>query len=275
VGFDREVSAVRETPATLITMPHSHFAEKARWALDRLGLPYREQPHVPLLHLLATKRHGGRGVPVLLHAGRRLTDSTDILVHADAHCGGDRLYPRDPALRGLVEALEERFDTLLGPHTRRWAYAQLLPERRLLRRMMSRGVPRLEALLLPALMPVVVPLIRSAFRITPDSAQRSLQQVQATFAEVAALLSDGRSFLAGDRFSAADLTFAALASPVLLPAACGASYPALDEVPAALRDEVQRLRDTVAGRFALRLYAQARTAPPPTGTATASAPAPS
>ena len=59
------------------------------WALDRLALPYFEQPHIPLLHRLPTTRHGGRGVPVLLHAGRCLTDSTDILVHADAQAGGD------------------------------------------------------------------------------------------------------------------------------------------------------------------------------------------
>jgi glutathione S-transferase len=74
----------------------------------RLALPYREQAHMPLLHRLPTTRHGGRGVPVLLHQGTRLVDSTDILVHADAFCGGDRLYPRDAAQRHEVESLEER-----------------------------------------------------------------------------------------------------------------------------------------------------------------------
>jgi glutathione S-transferase len=261
--------------AVLITMPHSHFAEKARWALDRLALPYREQPHIPLLHRLPTTRYGGRGVPLLLHAGRCLTNSTDILVHVDAHAGGHRLYPGDPALRSAVDTLEERFDSVLGPHARRWAYHEMLPDRRRLRRMMARGVPRFEALLLPAIMPIVVPLIRKAFRIAPDSARRSLQQVREVFVEVDALLSDGRRFLVGDRFSAADLTFAALASPVLLPPGCGASYPALDEVPAAMREQSLRLRDSAAGRFALRLYAEERRAVSPTGTVPASAPAPS
>ena len=244
----------------LITMPHSHYAEKARWALDRLALPYREEVHIPLLHRLPTTRHGGRGVPVLLHQGRRLVDSTDILVHADAFCGGDRLYPHDAAQRHEVEALEERFDEALGPHTRRWAYAQLLPERRLLRRMMSRGVPRFEAIVLPLLVPILVPLIRAAFRITPDSAERSRQRVHEVFREVDELLRDGRRFLVGDRFTAADLTFAALSSPVLLPAGCGASYPHVDAVPVAMRDEILRLRESAAGRFALRLYAQERVA---------------
>jgi glutathione S-transferase len=246
------------TPAVLITMPHSHYAEKARWALDRVALPYREEPHVPLFHRLATKRHGGGSVPVLVHGDRRLVDSTDILAHADAAGGGDLLYPREPALRKEVEALEERFDTGLGPHTRRWAYAQLLPESRLLRRAMSRGVPRLEASALALTMPLVLGLIRSSFRITPESAQRSLERVRAVFREVDERLADGRRYLVGERFTAADLTFAALAAPVLFPAGCRAAYFALDEAPAAMREEVLRLRNSGAGRFALRAYLEER-----------------
>jgi glutathione S-transferase len=252
-------------PAILITMPHSHYAEKARWALDWLALPYREEPHVPLLHLLATARHGGRSVPVLVHGSSRFVDSSDIVAHADAACGGDRLYPRDPALRREVESLEERFDEELGPHTRRWAYAQLLPETLLLRQAMSRGVPRLEASLLPVMMPLVLRLVRSMLRITPESARRSLERVRAIFGEVDERLGDGRRYLVGERFTAADLTFAALSAPVLFPAGYRAAYLALDEAPTEMRKEVLRLRDTEAGRFALRLFSRERVRYPARG----------
>ncbi|WP_175848108.1 glutathione S-transferase family protein [Burkholderia arboris] len=245
-------------PAVLITMPHSHYSEKARWALDRLAQPYREQPHAPLLHRLATLPNGGSSVPLLLHRGARFTDSTDILVHIDLLQGGDCLYPRDTALRQEVEALETQFDEVLGPHARRWAYAQLLPERRLLLHVMSRGVPRFEAAVLPVILPGVVRLIRTALRITPDSAARSIERVRGIFTEIDGRLDDGRRFLVGERFTAADLTFAALAAPVLFPAGYRAAYPALDAVPPAMRDEVLRLRDTAAGQFALRLYAEER-----------------
>lgn len=244
--------------AILITMPHSHFAEKARWALDWVSLPYREEPHVPLLHMLATKPKGGRSVPVLVHGGQRFVDSTPILVHADSVCGGDRLYPSDATRRQEVESLEDHFDEVLGPHARRWAYAQLLPERRLLHRMMTRGVPRAEAALLPVIMPIVTRIIRSAFRITPETAQRSLDRIFETFGEVDGRLKDGRRYLAGERLTAADITFASLASPVLLPAGCRAAYPEIDEVPAAMREVVLRLRDSDAGRFAQNLYLQER-----------------
>ena len=245
-------------PAVLITMPHSHYAEKARWALDWLSLPYIEEAHVPLLHRLATRRHGGRSVPVLVDGPRRCVDSTDVLVYADSTCGGGRLYPRDAGQRAEVEELEERFDEMLGPHTRRWAYAQLLPHTDLLRRMMSRGVPQYEAALLPMMMPVVTSLVRKALRITPDSAQRSLQRVREVFQEVGERLKDGRPFLVGGRLSAADIAFASLAAPVILPAGNRAAHPGIDEVPAAMREVVCSLRDTRAGQFAENLFSRER-----------------
>lgn len=247
--------------AILITMPHSHYSEKARWALDRLALPYREEPHVPLLHRFATRRNGGGSVPVLVHGSKRLVDSSAIVAHADAWCGGDGLYPRDPELRREVEALEERFDEQLGPHTRRWAYAQLLAQPRLLVPLVSRGVPRLEAMLLPLVMPFFRYMVRSRLRITPESAQRSLERVKGMFCDVDLMLADGRRFLVGQRFSAADLTFAALAAPVLFPAGYGGAYPAFEEVPETMRAEVSSLRDTNAGRFAMGLFLHERSGP--------------
>ena len=245
--------------AVLITIPLSHYCEKARWALDRVALPYREEPHAPLLHRLATSRHDGGTVPVLVHESQRFTDSTAILVHADAVRGGGLLYPRVAVERSEVDAFEELFDTGLGPHTRRWAYAHLLPHAELLRQVWSRGgVPRLEAGLLPLITPLVRRLVRTAYKITPESAQRSLERVHGVFRQVDERLADGRRFLVGECFSDADLTFAALAAPVLFPDECRAAHPALDDVPVALRDEVFRLRDTEAGRFALRLYTQER-----------------
>ena len=221
-------------------------------------MPYREEPHAPLLHRLWTPRYGGGTVPVLVHGAHRLVSSTDILGYADTVCGGGRLYPPEAALSREVKALEAHFDAELGPHTRRWAYAQLLPETGLLRQVWAQRVPRLEAGLVPAIVPIARKLVRAAYGVTPDGAARSLERVHAIFAEVSACLDERRGFLVGDRFTAADLTFAALAAPVVFPAGCRAVLPALEAVPGGMRDEVLRLRDTPAGEFALRLYACSR-----------------
>ena len=160
--------------AILITIPLSHYCEKARWALDRVNFPYIEEPHVPLLHRLATKRNDGGTVPVLVHGNHRLINSTDILIYADRVSGGDLLYPRDSTLRREVDVLEVLFDTQLGPHTRRWAYAQLLPQSKLIRYIWSQRVPRFEANLLPVITPLARRLVSASYKITPESVQRSL-----------------------------------------------------------------------------------------------------
>ena len=246
----------------LVTIPISHYCEKARWGLDRAALPYCEEPHAPLLHRLATKRNERGTVPVLVHEGQRLCDSTAILKHADAACGGNLLYPRDVELRREVEALEERFDTELGPNTRRWAYEQVLPQTKLIRSLWMRDVPPLEARVIPMITPIVRRLVRMGYKITPESARRSLDRVRGVFRQVDEPINDGRRFLVGDCFTAADLTLAALAAPVLLPPECRAVQPALEDLPANLREEILRFRETSAGRFALRMFSQERRSPP-------------
>ncbi|MBS0213268.1 MAG: glutathione S-transferase family protein [Proteobacteria bacterium] len=243
----------------LITMPHSHYCEKARWALDYSGIAYIEQAHPPLLHMLATKPRGGRSVPVLVHDGGTLIDSTDILLYLDER--GANLFPRDERLRNDALQLEDDFDKVLGPHARRWVYSQLLPHSRLLLKVMTPGATVLERIAYPAMLPFVKRLIRKSLRITPASAERSLGFVHQTFAHVEQRLRDGRPYLVGEQFTGADVTFAALAAPVLLPPKYGGYMPGLDEVPAAMREEIVRLRATVAGHFALRLFDAHRGAP--------------
>ncbi len=71
-------------------------------------------------------------------------------------------------------------------------------------------------------------------------------------------MADGRRYLVADRFTSADLTFAALAAPVLLPDRGIPAYPAVEVVLDAMRNVVESLRETSAGEFGLRMYAQER-----------------
>jgi glutathione S-transferase len=245
-------------PAVLITIPLSHYCEKARWGLDHVGLAYREETHAPLFHLRATKGNGGSSVPLLVQGPNRCTDSTDILKHADAVRGGDILYPRDAQRRREVEELEEHFDSELGTQVRRWVYGSLLDDTALMRSLWSSRTPPFEGRMISVLTPVVRALVRQAYKVTPAGAQRSLERVRAVFSTVDSRLSDGRRYLSGERFTAADLTFASLAAPALFPAQCRAVMPTLEAVPAPMRAEIERFRETVAGQFALRLYAQER-----------------
>ena len=78
----------------LITIPFSHYCEKARWALERGRVGFREEPHAPFFSRLATRRHGGKAstVPVFVKDDKTLlTDSTDILHFVDALAVGSQL----------------------------------------------------------------------------------------------------------------------------------------------------------------------------------------
>jgi glutathione S-transferase len=237
----------------LVTIPFSHYCEKARWALDRSGIAYREDGHLPLFSWIAALRAGGHRTVPSLHTGAgAIADSTDILRWCDRHGQAPPLF--DDAAPAIAE-LEERFDRSFGPHTRRLAYFHLLPGLRA-RVADTHGVPRAEIAVARALAGPIAALMRRGMNIDAASAARSRARIDEIFAEVAARL-DGRRYLVGDRLSAADLTFAALAVPVLGPPELADLVP-LDRAPPALADLLAHYRATPAGRFALRLYAEER-----------------
>jgi glutathione S-transferase len=76
----------------LITIPISHYSEKARWALDYRNRPYTEKAQMPPFHRWATGKHGGQSVPVLVTETGSIHDSTEILHYLDRESGG-QLYP--------------------------------------------------------------------------------------------------------------------------------------------------------------------------------------
>lgn len=236
----------------------SHFCEKARWALDRAQVPYEEQSHAPLLHRIFTFRHNGATVPVLLLGSEVVAESSGILSYSDAFCGGGLLYPQDDGQKHEVEHWEAYFDRDLGPHVRRWLYGNLLPHKKLLVRLWSDGVPPLEARLVPAVLPIARILIRRGYKITPNGIAQSLKKIEDVFARVGDCLGDDREFLVGNRFTAADLTFAALSAPLLLPPQCPAAMPTSVSMPVDVMEQLLPFQESKAGKFTLRLYEKER-----------------
>ena len=249
----------------LLTIPISHFCEKARWALDRAAIGYREEPHLQFVHIWHARRAGGgRTVPVLVTGDGVLGDSSEILAWADAHLPEDRrLYPADGG--DAARRMEARFDAGLGPDGRLWMYHGTLPVVRELRPWALAGVPASERRAFTAAGRLLEPAIRRYLGVDAAAAAAALTRVDAVFDEVAGLLADGRPFLLGERFTAADLTFGALSAAVLMPPGYGSPLPGPGDLPEAMAREVRRLREHPAGAFAARLYRDERRREPAKG----------
>ncbi len=244
----------------LITIPISHYCEKARWALDRAGIAYMERAHLQVIHWIPVSRAGGgKTAPVLVWGDRVFADSADILEEASAQSPPERaLYPDDPDAAAEVRALQGDFDEVLGPEGRRWMYFNLRGRRDIAIAYGCTGVPAWQRRGLPLAYPLAARIIDRYLDVTPASAERSEAEVRANFDRVAERLGDGRPYLCGERFSAADLTFASLSASLLMPPEYGVPLPQPDELPPAMATKVNEFRAHPAGEFALKMFREER-----------------
>jgi glutathione S-transferase len=244
----------------LVTIPISHYCEKARWALERAGLQYREERHVQGIHRFASRRAGGGGtVPVLVTPEGALGESEEILLWVDEHTSPDqRLFPSRSAERTEVELLCRRFDERLGPKGRRLMYVNMLTQPELMLSFNNQGVPRWEDRALRLGWPLAVRFVKRALGVRPGVEVEDEAVVWAELDFVAELLADGREHLCGEGFSAADLTFAAMSASLIVPPVYGVPLPQPDVLPPDIAEFVERVRAHPAGRYALALFKEHR-----------------
>jgi glutathione S-transferase len=240
----------------LITIPISHYCEKARWALDRAGVAYREDRHVQGIHRMAARRAGGGDtVPVLVTPDGTLGESEEIIMWVDGRLEPEqRLFPGESGAREEVLRVSRRFDGDLGVRGRRLMYVHMLAARKLALPFNNQGVPRWEDIVLRSAWPVMSGFVARELGITPGIEVEDERIVWREFDFAAEQLARNGPFLSGDRFTAADLTFAALSAPVIVPPVYGVALPQPDILPPATAALVRRAREHPAGRHALMLF---------------------
>lgn len=254
------MSDAERTPI-LVTIPISHYCEKARWALDRAGIAYQERRHLPGIHRVAVKRAGGRQTaPVLVcDDGTVVDESSDIIVYAHNRAPAGRgMIPADPALAAEACALADDFDERLGPATRLWVYHQMFDHPDLAQVSMTDGVPAWQRHAFRYGNKALAFGVGRFLNVNNENAVTAERTFRAIYDDVDTRLADGRRYLAGDTFSIADLTFAALSAPLIGPPEYGVRLPAVAQLPPGMRPTVEELRETRAGRHALRMFATER-----------------
>ena len=266
LGATRSAAAGPEPRLRLHTISFSHYTEKVRWCLDRLGIPYDEIPNVGILGVLIT----GRTVPMVeVPPGlTRIGDSPRILRYLWGEYAGRLPFERTAFLEPTPATLEleQFFDRQLGNDVRVWVYARVFERRDLMLRtwgIEETRIPAWQRTLLKMIAPVLRFAVRQMLGVSPSRAAKALERTRESFARVDAMLADGRRYLMGGTLTFVDLTFASLAALAVLPAeyaghSLAGRRVSIEDVDAEWRSLVEEFRARPAGQFVLRLYREER-----------------
>jgi glutathione S-transferase len=241
-------------PPRLVTIPISHFGERARWALDHAGVDYDETHTLQFFSWIPARRIGGRKtLPVLVTERGVLTDSADIVRWASARAAAP-LYPVSPAARREVEAFEDALAARYAVETRRVAYQMFfrcldafLPYNA------GRAPPWQVASFRAARRPMRA-FARGYLALGNEALGAAQDETDRTMDRIAERLRDGRRYVDGETLGAADIAFAAFSAAVLVPERYPVALPTLDEIPRDLANAIRARRRHPAGAFAMRLY---------------------
>lgn len=240
----------------LYTFAISHYAEKARWALDHKHLHYRETRLLPGLHALTTKRLAPRSsVPLLVDGQTTVQGSAPILDHVDTHYPEHPLLPDDPEQAEACRALEVRIDGELARALRRLFYLHALPDRRFALSLLVGGAPVWIRAPYYLAYGWLAGAIRSSYRVRPDREADDIAAVTAFFDA----LGSG-PYLIGDRFSRADLALAAICAPLFRPPEHPIAFSELDAYPDGLRALMDRFASHPVAARVRALYRDHRRA---------------
>ena len=251
----------------LETISASHFVEKVRWCMDRLGLEYEEVPWCGTLGAF----YLGRTVPRLhFRTGMvrsQIGNSPEILRYLWGAYGAER-GEAAVFLRPTKDRVEfERQIDRCGVSLQVWIYYHLLDDPALCKHAWgvdSEAIPAWQRKLIGALYPLQALMVRKAFRVNETHYRKSCERIEALLAETEASLADGRRSILGDEtINYTDLAFAAIQGAWLQPEGYGGGAGIRIErgrVPAAMRRDIERWIEDYprASRFVEELYAEER-----------------
>ena len=210
---------------------YSHYNDKARWALDFKRIPHTRRSLLPGAHIPRVLwMTGQKAVPVLVLDGQAIADSTRIIEALERWRPEPSLYPQDPAERARAASLEEFFDEELGPHLRRTWFYEIMPDPDFTVNQLTVGWGRSTQRIYRALYPIVSRVMRADMGINASGAAAGRSKVEAALDRISAEMQPS-GYLVGTAFSVADLTAAALLSPVVMPPEF--PYPFINPLPAA------------------------------------------
>jgi glutathione S-transferase len=246
------------SPPTLHVFAISHYCEKARFALDHLGVDFTLKHLPPGPHAQIAKKLGapGSSLPILVAGGEVVQGSAEIITWAEGVTSRSRSLTPAHARQECLD-LEKRLDEVLGVHTRRAFYSEALIEHpETVLPIFARDLSGPEQTMTTDAWPGICQLMIGMMDLGPDQAKESTRIVDRELLWLDDLLADGRSFLVGGEFSRADIAAASLLAPLVAPP----EHPtaAAIEIPPGLSETIAGWHDRPSMHWIREIYRQYR-----------------
>ena len=265
----------------LITISPSHYCEKARFVLDHVEAKadnpyyYTEDAHPPAFHAYETLKVTKEDVsitPMIIFEEngeqKIISQSTQIL-----KTFMPELYPEE--IRSQVEQVEAEFGSRLGATLRCAAYYHLLSKENVKKNHDAiveicadpKKVAKIESTVFDKFLEKGLAVgIKKAIGVHEDSYHASMKALREVFAEWSERLeASGGEYLLDTKeisygFTAADLTLAALAFPLVRPPEMEDWLVSTDKLPSEWNEISRELSATTLGKHALKVYEKHRIA---------------
>jgi glutathione S-transferase len=219
----------------------SHYCEKARWALDYLGIDVDVQILAPGTHIeIANKLGLKRGSVPFLRVGEIVIQGSDAIIHwAEQE---NKSNAKLGSLNPEVIAVEKRLDDKLGVHIRRWFYSEAILEApALVKPIFMHGISAWEKLKLTLKWPIICRLMTQGMDLGHQQGLESLEIIKQEIEWLESLIGDRNSYLVGNTFSRSDITAASLLAPLVTPSEYSCSK--LMSLPPRAKQESEEMVD--------------------------------
>ncbi len=204
-------------PMKLLEFPHSHYCEKARWALDYKNVKFQARPILPGFHFITVGRIApNTSVPVLLDEDMVIQGSSEIITFLDKKFPAHQLTPTQPNLCQKSLEIEDQMCEILGKKIRQILYHRLLAYPPFIRHCFTHTMGWPRKLVFSLLYPVLRHKIYQIYVISDEKVQQAKDEFDITLNELGKKLQH-RPYLLGDQFSRADLSLASMLSLLVMP----------------------------------------------------------
>lgn len=196
----------------------------------------------------------------ILKTGKELVQGSDKIIDwADANSRNDTGALTPKTDKETCLEIERRLDQISGVHVRRFYYSDaLFNNSNDVKNMFAGNVSMLKGLLVSATWGFVRNALVKALDLGPEQGEESRLVIENELEWIEGILSDGREYLVGDRFSRADLTAASLLAPLVLPEQHPV-YPSV-RMPKRYQAQLEKWKDRPSINWVREIYSRHRRA---------------